>query len=61
MPHLQAFSALHAIDAVCVADGRRQHKEEMVKLQQQLKSTTMSSKGGQQETDRAKKELDKTR
>jgi hypothetical protein len=33
----------------------------MTKLQQQLKSASMSSKGGQAEVDRLKKELEKTR
>lgn len=33
----------------------------MVKLQQQLKTSAMSSKGGQQESERTKKELEKTR
>lgn len=31
-----------------------------MKLQQQLKSSTMSSKGGQQEMERSRKELEKT-
>lgn len=40
---------------------RRQHKEQIATLQQQLKSASHSSKGGEKESDRVKKELDKTR
>ena len=42
--------------------GRRKaHREEVVRLQQQLKSTAMTSKGGAVEADRFKKDLEKTR
>ena len=40
---------------------RKQHREEIVKLQQQLKSTTASTKGGAAEAERSKKELEKLR
>ena len=40
---------------------RKQHREEVVKLQQQLKSTSASTKGGAVEAERAKKDLEKTR
>lgn len=37
------------------------HKQEMLELRQQLKTTSMSNKGGEKESDRLKKELDKAR
>ena len=40
---------------------RKQHREEVVRLQQQLKSTSATSKGGAAEADRTKKDLEKTR
>lgn len=40
---------------------RKQHREEVVKLQQLLKSTTASTKGGAAEAERSKKELEKLR
>jgi hypothetical protein len=40
---------------------RRAHREEITKLQQQLKTASMSSKGGQVESERLKKDLEKTR
>lgn len=40
---------------------RKQHREELVRLQQQLKSSSASSKGGAVEAERTKKDLDKTR
>ena len=40
---------------------RKQHKEQMTTLQMQLKSASHSSKGGEKESDRMKKDLDKTR
>lgn len=40
---------------------RRLHKQEIVKLSQQLKTVSVSTKGGEKESDRLKKELDKAR
>ena len=40
---------------------RRQHKQELMKLTQQLKSASVSSKGGEKESERLKKDLDKSR
>ena len=40
---------------------RKQHREELVKLQQQLKSVSASGKGGAAEAERSKKELEKLR
>ena len=40
---------------------RRQHKQELMKLTQQLKSASISTKGGEKESDRLKKDLDKSR
>ena len=40
---------------------RKQHREEIVRLQQQLKSATASTKGGATEAERSKKELEKLR
>ena len=40
---------------------RRLHKQEMLEVRQQLKSASVSSKGGEKESDRLKKELDKAR
>jgi hypothetical protein len=44
-----------------VCTCRRAHREEVTKLQQQLKTASMSSKGGQVESERLKKDLEKTR
>jgi len=40
---------------------RRLHKQELLDLRQQLKTASVSSKGGEKESDRLKKELDKAR
>lgn len=40
---------------------RRLHKQEMLELRQQLKTASVSNKGGEKESDRLKKELDKAR
>jgi len=40
---------------------RQKHKEETLKLKQELASLQNSSKGGQQGLDRTKKDLEKTR
>ena len=40
---------------------RRKYKEETAKLNQQLKSTSMGSKGNEKEADRLKKEIEKLR
>ena len=40
---------------------RRLHKQEMLEVRQQLKTASVSSKGGEKESDRLKKELDKIR
>lgn len=42
----------------CVATHRQKHKEETLKLKQELASLRTASKGGQQGQDRSKKELD---
>lgn len=40
---------------------RRLHKQEIIKLSQQLKTVSVSTKGGEKESDRLKKEVDKSR
>ena len=40
---------------------RRMHKQEMLELRQQVKTASVSNKGGEKESDRLKKELDKAR
>ena len=40
---------------------RRLHKQEMLEIRQQLKTASVSNKGGEKESDRLKKELDKSR
>ena len=41
--------------------SRQKHREEVLKLRQELQSIQSTSKGGQQATDRTKKDLEKTR
>ena len=57
------FSHSHlTLQQMSYCGGRRKaHREEVVRLQQQLKSTAMTSKGGAVEADRFKKDLEKTR
>ena len=45
----------------CFQQCRRLHKQEMLELRQQLKTASVSNKGGEKESDRLKKELDKAR
>ena len=40
---------------------RQKHREETLKLKQELASLQSTSKGGQQASDRTRKELEKTR
>ena len=40
---------------------RKAHREEMIKVQQQLKSSSAASKGGAAEAEKTKKELEKLR
>ena len=44
-----------------ICSCRRLHKQELLDLRQQLKTASVSSKGGEKESDRLKKELDKAR
>ncbi len=46
---------------VLLCPRRRLHKQELLDLRQQLKTASVSSKGGEKESDRLKKELDKAR
>ena len=41
--------------------SRQKHREEVLKLKQELQALQSTSKGGQQATDRTKKDLEKTR
>lgn len=45
----------------CCCSHRQKHKEETLKLKQELASLQTTSKGGQQGLDRTKKDLEKTR
>jgi len=45
----------------CLWICRQKHREEVLKLKQELQALQSTSKGGQQATDRTKKELEKTR
>ena len=45
----------------CVGVSRQKHREEVLKLRQELQAIQSTSKGGQQATDRTKKDLEKTR
>ncbi len=41
--------------------SRQKHREEVLRLKQELQALQSTSKGGQQATDRTKKDLEKTR
>ncbi|KAA6426660.1 MAG: CENPE type kinesin [Trebouxia sp. A1-2] len=55
----KAGGALNAAEEL--KEARRLHKQELLDLRQQLKTASVSSKGGEKESDRLKKELDKAR
>ena len=46
---------------VTVGTSRQKHREEVLRLKQELQALQSTSKGGQQTSDRTKKDLEKTR
>ena len=48
-------------DVVGVWARRQKHREEVLRLKQELQALQSTSKGGQQATDRTKKDLEKTK